>query len=484
MLFRFESATAQVCSVGVRLVGDIASGGREMACRVVLASVLTACLVSVASAQQYTGLRINGPDSIAELGTYLYTATAEFDNGWEFEVTLDATFSLEPGLHASIGPYGDLRTHEVSLDQSETLHAEYTLGEVTHEAVLTIAITDAKHFIVDHVRPGSRMLLTPYCDFPAEVTNGLRSFERDGTPAGVFLPDQVHRAEGCPVFDFAGNLIISQWNRDELLVVSPSGELVRVISGGGLDGPTATAIDPNGTIAVGSYLNSSMKFYSPLGEYLGEFGHPGTQHPQCLAYDRQGHLYVGIRGNGYTQRITVFDQDHVFLREFGEDIFEENVRAMAFDREENLWTVDEYHELYKFDRSGTLLQTLNHPDLQPLGLAIDEHGNLFVTNGSSFEVFVFSPEGELLERVPVDFGEDPDPSLRLLGIAFRPMHAAPDYNEDGAVDLVDFDVFSLCMFGPDVTPPFAECTDIFDLDWDGDVDVIDFAEFMFFHSGQ
>jgi DNA-binding beta-propeller fold protein YncE len=434
-------------------------------------------------AQTFESVRIDGPDSVAEEGTYLYTIVAEFDNGWEFEVTLDADLWLEPALFATIGPFGDLHTGDLTFDRVETLHASYTFADVTHSASLAITIKDAIGLVIDRVRPGGRFFLTPYCEYPQEVNNAVRSFQRDGDPVNVFFPGEIHRTGGTPAFDLDGNLLVNQNNQDQILVISPSGELVRTISEGGLDGPTAPAIAPDRTIIVGSYFTDSLKFYSPDGSYLGDFSHAGTEDPQCIAYDRQGYMYVGSRNNG-NQRIAVFDQEHNFVRYIGDDILTADPRAIAFDRSENLWVAAELQQVYKFDRDGTLLDTIVHPELQPRGLALDENENVYVTDTEDFEVFVFTPDGELLDRIPIDFGPDPEPQLRLLGIAFQPLPPPPDYNDDGYVDLDDYDTFALCLelSGPDVTPPFDECLDVFDLNWDGDVDLQDFTEFLFFFS--
>ncbi|HRX87038.1 MAG TPA: dockerin type I domain-containing protein, partial [Phycisphaerae bacterium] len=57
-----------------------------------------------------------------------------------------------------------------------------------------------------------------------------------------------------------------------------------------------------------------------------------------------------------------------------------------------------------------------------------------------------------------------------------------DLNGDGAVDMVDFELFAPCMGGPGVTAPppgsVASAFDAADLDGDGDVDITDFCAFQ------
>ncbi len=54
-----------------------------------------------------------------------------------------------------------------------------------------------------------------------------------------------------------------------------------------------------------------------------------------------------------------------------------------------------------------------------------------------------------------------------------------DFDEDGDVDLDDYDMFENCLSlsGPGVTPPFTECLDVFDFDADNDCDLADYAIF-------
>ena len=244
-----------------------------------------------------------------------------------------------------------------------------------------------------------------------------------------------------------------------------------------LDGPTGVALDPSGNIAAGSYFTDSVKFYDPNGTYLGNLYHSGTEDPRCVAYDRRGNLFVGIRNNG-NGRVAVFDPELNFVRYIGVGILVPHPAALAFDRSENLW-VTMPGSIRKFSHDGTLLDTITDPELEPHGIALDENEDLYVTNANAYEVFVFDPNGSLVDRMPLDMGPAPDPLLVLYGIAFEVTPPLPDFDGDGDVDLNDYDVFSQCLAasGPGREPPFQECLDVFDLDWDFDVDVADFARF-------
>jgi hypothetical protein len=47
-----------------------------------------------------------------------------------------------------------------------------------------------------------------------------------------------------------------------------------------------------------------------------------------------------------------------------------------------------------------------------------------------------------------------------------------DFNADGTIDLLDISAFQACASGPSVAP-LGRCDEIFDLDGDWDVDLLD-----------
>src|SRR5262245_7903416 len=58
-----------------------------------------------------------------------------------------------------------------------------------------------------------------------------------------------------------------------------------------------------------------------------------------------------------------------------------------------------------------------------------------------------------------------------------------DADGDGDVDFDDFAVLAVCQLGPDV-PALGACRELFDFDFESDVDMVDFASFQRCFSGQ
>lgn len=63
---------------------------------------LVLSMAGFARAQDLSGLRVEGPDMVVESTITNYRAIAEFDDGSEFDVTLFAALSVDPGLNAAI----------------------------------------------------------------------------------------------------------------------------------------------------------------------------------------------------------------------------------------------------------------------------------------------------------------------------------------------------------------------------------------------
>ncbi len=288
----------------------------------------------------------------------------------------------------------------------------------------------SSHVPISRVRPCGRFFVRPN-----GATDALRAFRRDGTPAGVFQQGQVNSASGTLGVDANGNLLIGQWDQDNVLAVSPAGELVRTIDTGGLNGIQGTALTPSGDIAICSYLTDSIKFYQTDGTYLDNLGHSGTEDPVSLAYGWSGMLYVGSRNNA-NQRIAVFDDQLVFIKYIGEGELGSNPHDIAFDMSGFLHVATDAG-VRKFDpTNGALLETWTHPDLVPRGMAFDENENLYVTDADSFDVFVFDSTGQYVDRITLDPGSNPPAGLTFWGIAFSVLPDG-DCNSNGTGDACD-----------------------------------------------
>ena len=107
-------------------------------------SVILSILFCVApsTAQVPVELTIDGGATVAENSYAYYTATALFDDGQEFEVTLFCDWSVEPDTYASIDRFARLTTEQVPKDQEIVVGASFVWDEIQVEDAMGVTIID------------------------------------------------------------------------------------------------------------------------------------------------------------------------------------------------------------------------------------------------------------------------------------------------------------------------------------------------------
>ena len=131
--------------------------------------------------------------------------------------------------------------------------------------------------------------------------------------------------------------------------------------------------------------------------------------PVGIATAKDGVLFVANRGYDFAQvqRISKVTVEEEFITEFGRGGEGEGqfraLTAVALDREENVYTADEWlNRITVFDTDGTLLRTWGEAGTGegqldgPSGLAFDPDENLIVVNSLNSRVQKFSKEGRYL----------------------------------------------------------------------------------------
>jgi outer membrane protein assembly factor BamB len=97
---------------------------------------------AVAAAQMLTAITVDGPAHVLEGTSAQYTATAHFDDGGSFEVTLFSDWSVEPGHLATIDQTGELTAGLVLMDQVVEVVASFTWQDVTEHGALEVTIVN------------------------------------------------------------------------------------------------------------------------------------------------------------------------------------------------------------------------------------------------------------------------------------------------------------------------------------------------------
>jgi DNA-binding beta-propeller fold protein YncE len=131
----------------------------------------------------------------------------------------------------------------------------------------------------------------------------------------------------------------------------------------------------------------------------------GTEHvPVWVAVDpKTSDVYVTDRPTG---EIYVFDPEGAYLRAFTpvERIRGWQPVGIAFDGNGNLYVTDMGSAIARvevFDRTGALVRTMGETDglAFPNGIAVDSRGNVHVADSNNGRLLTYGPDGTLIARV-------------------------------------------------------------------------------------
>jgi DNA-binding beta-propeller fold protein YncE len=184
----------------------------------------------------------------------------------------------------------------------------------------------------------------------------------------------------------------------------------------GTDRPMGVAVTPDGSrIFVGATEGDRIaRIFDPAGNELGSLQPPlstGAEHvPVYLAADPvNGEIYVTDRPTG---NIYIYDQAGTYQRTFnpGTEFDGWQPLGIAFDTAGNLYVSDVSitpQRILMFDRAGAVVRTigtaaeLNFPN----GIAVDKDGNVYVTDGNNGRLLVIDQNDAVVAQVGRGVGE-------------------------------------------------------------------------------
>jgi DNA-binding beta-propeller fold protein YncE len=162
---------------------------------------------------------------------------------------------------------------------------------------------------------------------------------------------------------------------------------------------------PTGTIHIFDKDGTWLRQYSPAEPLVG-------WQPLGLAFDEAGNLYVTeLRGPG--QRVLVFDRAGERIREIGISDELNFPNGVAVDQAGNVWVSDSNNgRMLVYDQAGDIVSRVGRGTADsklglPRGVAIDNQGRTFVVDSTGSSVLVYRPakEGESVPEHVGTFGE-------------------------------------------------------------------------------
>ncbi|MCW3121812.1 MAG: hypothetical protein JWQ38_1304 [Flavipsychrobacter sp.] len=243
--------------------------------------------------------------------------------------------------------------------------------------------------------------------------------------------------------DISGNIYIADKNKSVVIKVTPSG-IVTNIAGTGVAGfsgdggpatnatfrgPMGVAIDASGNIYVADMVNERVRKIDPTGiittiagsstmpdwgGYSGDGG-PATaaelRNPCAVLVDKAGNIYIGDAGNDRIRKINSSGIISTYNSKINGPI------SLVFDASENMYVAGYYsNKVYKINPSGKTVIIAgngysggssftqggyNGDGMQatdawlnaPCGVAVDDNGNVYITDESNYRVRKINKSG-------------------------------------------------------------------------------------------
>ena len=222
--------------------------------------------------------------------------------------------------------------------------------------------------------------------------------------------------------DSYGNVYIADTGNSRIQKFSSDGNLITNWgSTGSGDGefnrPEALIIDSSNNIYVADQCNHRIQKFTSDGEFVAKWGRYGLgdgqlNRPSGIAVDSSNNVYVADEGNN---RIQKFTSNGTFITKWGNkgnkdeefEWSEYEYIGIAIDKNDNIYVVDKgNNRIQKFTSSGDFAAKWgsywDHEKSegsgdgkfnQPMGIAIDSSGNVYVADSGNGRIQKFSPDG-------------------------------------------------------------------------------------------
>jgi tripartite motif-containing protein 71 len=188
---------------------------------------------------------------------------------------------------------------------------------------------------------------------------------------------------------------------------------------GQFDLPTGIVVDRDGNVYVDDFRNRRIQKFDSNGKFLLEWAPDPAGSPGSIAVDQNGNVFVSLF-EGEDHRIQKFDSNGKLLLTWGDTgsgdgQFAGQIEDIAIDQDGNLYVTDSHnHRIQKFDSNGNFLAKFGGGRRQegkgqfddPLGIAVDSQGNIYVVD--SYFLQKLDGQGNFITQWPRTDGGDLD----------------------------------------------------------------------------
>jgi len=244
-----------------------------------------------------------------------------------------------------------------------------------------ISFSNNDNYVEEFSTTGTSGINTDLGPLPGTTTD-------TGTPNGVAL-------------DSLGNLYVANDSNNTVGRFAPNGTYLGVFASG-LNQPAGIACDGSNNLYVVNTGNSTITKITPAG-VPSVFVSGGLSGPQGIVCGTNGNIYVSCQGSNSIQKITPQGQVSTFYQD-GSWTVVDQVEGMAFDGNGNLYVASyRTNSIEKITPGGVATVFANNPSpasdpndpnnpsnpegiYNPIGVAFDSSGDLYVTNFHHTEV--------------------------------------------------------------------------------------------------
>jgi len=246
-------------------------------------------------------------------------------------------------------------------------------------------------------------------NFPATTHMGIQKFDSDGR----FITKWGSKGSGDGEFWVLGGVAVN--SAGNVYVTDPGNKRIQKFdsnskfitkwgSNGTGDGqfsvPNGIAVDPSGNVYVTDYNNNRVQKFDSNGKFITKWGSKGSGdgqflNPRGVAVDSVGNVYIGDWGNSRVQK---FDSNGSYITKWSID----GPMGIAVDSSDNVY-VSNLNYIQKFTSDGSFVTRWgNSNDIndigkgdgelnQPIHIAVDNRGNVYVVDYGNSRVQVFAP---------------------------------------------------------------------------------------------